>query len=191
MKKLSPYDLNLPTLAANKRYELDYVLDDAFFATIEQSLVLGANLNVHLVLDRTERLLTLTFHIVGTVRLNCDRSLDEFDQPLDVIEVLHIRFGDSHKELADDVLQITPDTQILPLAQHLYDYVITALPMKRLHPRYLAEDAAADAAAGDEADASPTRLIYSSSTDHGQDAADDAAATPPVDPRWAALRNLN
>lgn len=192
MKKLSPYDLNLPTLAANKRYELDYVLDDAFFATFEQSFVLGANLNVHLDVDRTERLLTLTFHIAGTVRLTCDRSLDEFDQPLDVTEVLHVRFGDSNKELADDVLQITPDTQILPLAQHLYDYVLTALPMKRLHPRYLAEDAAADAAAGDEADASPTRLIYSSSTDHDPGAADQGGDDePPIDPRWAALRNLN
>ena len=57
--------------------------------------------------------------ITGTVQLTCDRSLDEFDQPLDIREQLLVRFGDEAKELDDNVLQITPDTQSLPLAQHL------------------------------------------------------------------------
>ena len=189
VKKASPFDLNLPTLAPNRRHEFDYVLDDAFFAGFEQNLVHGGSLQVHLDLDRTDRLMTLTFHIRGTVRLSCDRSLDEFDHPLDFTETLHVRFGDTNQELADDILQITPDTQTISLTQHLFDYVATAIPMKKLHPRFVEADAAADAQAGQEAEASPTRLIYSASTDAGKDKGDDDE--PPTDPRWAALRNLN
>lgn len=189
MKKPAPYVLNLPGLTANKQYEFEYVLDDAFFAAREQTLVLGGQVVVQLLVDRTDRLLTLSFHLHGLVRLTCDRSLEEFDYPLDATETLHIRFGGETKELADDVLQITPETQVLPLDQHLYDYVVTALPMKKLHPRFVQADAEADAQAGPAADQSDTRLIYSAST--AADAADDDDDDAPADPRWAALRNLN
>lgn len=186
MKKLSPTDLNLPTLAPNRRHELDFVLDDAFFAQFDQAIILGGNLQAHLDLDRTDRLLTLAFQIDGTVRLVCDRSLDEFDQPISTHEMLHVRFGETNEELADDVLQITPDTQVLPLAEHLFGFVATAVPMKKLHPRFVEADAAADAAAGATADAD-VRLIYSVATDDGTDETDEQ----PGDPRWNALRNLN
>jgi uncharacterized protein len=186
VKKLSPYDLNLPTLTLNKRHSFDFALDDAFFAAFEQTLILGGNLVAHLDLDRTDRLMTLTFHLTGTVRLTCDRSLEEFDQPIDTTETLHVRFGETNEELADDILQITSDTQILPLAQHLFDYVATALPMKKLHPRFVEADAAADAEAGEAAEKVDVRLIYTASTSDSPDDEDD-----PADPRWNALRNLN
>lgn len=189
MKKLSPYDLNLPTLAPNRRHSFDFVLDDAFFAGFDQSTILGGQLTAHLDLDYTERLMTLEFALAGTVRVACDRSLDEFDQPITAHETLLVRFGDTTEELADDVLQITPDTQILPLAQHLFDFVATAVPMKKLHPRFVAADAAADAAAGDTAHAD-VRLIYSAATD--ADSANSADTDGfSADPRWNALRNLN
>ncbi len=187
MKKLSPYDLNLPTLAPNRRHEFDFTLDDAFFAGFEQTLILGGNLTAHLNLDRTERLMTLDFQIDGTVRIVCDRSLDEFDQPVSTEETLIVRFGETNEELDDNVLQIVPDTQVLPLSQHLFDFVATALPMKKLHPQFVEADAAADAAAGAAAETTDVRLIYTAATDAG--AADDAP--DPTDPRWNALRNLN
>ncbi len=189
MKKLSPYNINLPTLTPNKRHSFDFVLDDAFFAAFEQQLILGGNLAAHVDLDRTDRLMTLTFHLTGTVRLTCDRSLEDFDQPIETTESLHVRFGDTTEELADDVLQITSDTQILPLAQHFFDYVATALPMKKLHPRFVEADAAEDAAAGEAAEKADVRLIYTATTDDS--APDDDAADAPADPRWDALRNLN
>ncbi len=187
MKKSSPFDLNLPTLAPNRRHEFDFVLDDAFFAGFEQQLVLGGNLDVHVDLDRTDRLMKLEFQLRGTLRLTCDRSLEEFDQPITTTETLHVRFGETTEELADDVLQIAHDAQILPLGQILFDYAATAIPMKRLHPRFVAADTAADAAAGPAAEQTDVRLIYSAATDTPADADADA----PTDPRWQALRNLN
>ena len=189
MKKLSPYDLNLPTLALNRRHEFDFVLDDAFFAGFEQGIILGGDVAVHLDLDRTERLMTLDFQLDGTVRLVCDRSLDEFDETISSREMLHVRFGDTTEELDDTILQITPDTQVLPLAQYLFDFVATAVPMKKLHPRFVAADVAADAAAGEAAEKADVRLIYSVATD--ESATEEGADQTPTDPRWNVLRNLN
>jgi len=95
-----------------------------------------------------------------------------------VLNQVLVRFGDEAKELDDNVLQITPDTQVLPLAQHLYDYIGLALPMKKLHPRFQNEP-------DDQPDA-PTKHIFSTQRD--PDGPDD---DEPADPRWAALRNLN
>ena len=177
MKKESQYDLNLAKLAL-KTHHFEYELGADFFALFDQPLVEQGHLHAEVELLKTERLMTLNFHITGTVRLTCDRSLDEFDQPLDIQEQLLVRFGDEAKELDDNVLQITPETQTLPLAQHLYDYIGLALPMKKLHPRFQDE-------ADDNPDA-PTKLIFS--TRPADDAPDD---DEPADPRWAALRNLN
>ena len=177
VKKESQYDLNLAKLAL-KTHHFAFELGHEFFALFDQPLVEQGHLHAEVELLKTERLMTLNFHITGTVQLTCDRSLDEFDQPLDIREQLLVRFGDEAKELDDNVLQITPDTQSLPLAQHLYDYIGLALPMKKLHPRFQDE-------ADDNPDA-PTKLIFS--TRPADDAPDD---DEPADPRWAALRNLN
>ena len=177
MKKESIYDLNLARLTQPTQ-RLEFELGPAFFALFETPIVADGHLQADVDVLKTERLLTLNFHITGTVRLTCDRSLDEFDQPLDLHEQLLVRFGDEAKELNDDVLQITPDTQVLPLAQHLYDYIGLALPMKKLHPRFQNEE--------DTNPDAKTTLIFST-RDH--DEAPDA--DEPADPRWAALRNLN
>ena len=189
MKKLLPTDLNLPTLVPNRRHEVDFVLDDAFFAGFGQAIILGGRVTAHLDLDRTERLMTLDFQLDGTVRLMCDRSLDEFDEPISTHETLHVRFGETNEELDDTILQITPDTQVLPLAQYLFDFVATAVPMKKLHPRFIEADAAADAAAGEAAEKADVRLIYSVATDEAATA--DGPNEAPTDPRWNVLRNLN
>ena len=177
MKKESKYDLNLAKLAL-KTHHFEFELGPEFFALFDQPLVEQGDLHADVELIKTERLMTLNFHITGTVQLTCDRSLDEFAQPLDIEEQLLVRFGDEAKELDDNVLQITPETQTLPLAQHLYDYIGLALPMKKLHPRFQDE-------ADDNPDA-PTKHIFS--TRPADDAPDD---DEPADPRWAALRNLN
>ncbi|WP_192825281.1 hypothetical protein [Rufibacter sp. LB8] len=50
------------------------------------------------------------------------------------------RYGPEDLELDVNVLQIVPETQYINVAQHLYDYIGLALPMKKLHPRFVEED---------------------------------------------------
>lgn len=177
MKKDSRYDLNLVKLGPTTHH-FDYELGPDFFALFAPSLVEQGHLHAAVEATRTERLLTLHFHLTGSVRLTCDRSLDEFDHPLDIENQLLVRYGDEPKELDDDVLQVTPETLTLNIAQHLYDYIGLALPMKKLHPRFQNE-------ADDDPDAT-TKLIFSTRPP-GEGPDDDE----PADPRWAALKNLN
>lgn len=177
MKKDSQYDLNIAKLA-DKTHHFAFELDRAFFEQFDQELIPDGKVHADVTLTKTDRLLTLNFDLHGTVRQICDRSLDEYDQEVDAQEQLLVRYGDQNLELDDNVLQITPDTQTLPIAQHLFDYIGLALPMKKLHPRFQNEP--------DENPDAEAKLIFTTRQEGEDD--DDSDDT---DPRWNALRNLN
>ena len=179
MKKDPQFDLPIARLSL-KTHKFAFELGRAFFEQFDPTgeFIADGDLHANVTLIKTERVITIDSHITGTVRLTCDRSLDEYDHPLDVENKLLVRYSDEAKELDDDVLQITPDTLELNIAQHLYDYIGLALPMKKLHPRFQNE-------ADDDPDAT-TKLIFSTRP-VGEGPDDDE----PADPRWAALKNLN
>nr|WP_222619749.1 DUF177 domain-containing protein [Pontibacter sp. KCTC 32443] len=157
-------------------------MDDSFFDLFSGEIIHGGKLHADVELEKTETLLTLHFDIKGTVRLTCDRSLEEFDQPVDVQETFRMKFGPEDKELDEDLWQIASDTQQINVAQHLYDYIGLSLPMKKLHPRFLAEM---------DEDSDEDILIYSSKNTGDTDSGSDDDDDDDIDPRWDALKNLN
>jgi uncharacterized metal-binding protein YceD (DUF177 family) len=183
VKEIKKYDINLVKLG-NKSHSYEFELDDRFFELFEQELILGGNLKAEVVLHKSELLLQFDFHIKGTVRLTCDRSLEDFEHPLEVEQTLLVRYGPEDLELDVNVLQIVPETQYINIAQHLYDYIGLAIPMKKLHPRFVEEDQERE----DDPEAEGL-LIYSTGSE-GEDEEDDDDEDGPLDPRFAALKKL-
>ncbi|MBC5774966.1 DUF177 domain-containing protein [Pontibacter sp. KCTC 32443] len=181
MKKLKEYEINIAKLS-NKTHQYEFDMDDSFFDLFSGEIIHGGKLHADVELEKTETLLTLHFDIKGTVRLTCDRSLEEFDQPVDVQETFRMKFGPEDKELDEDLWQIASDTQQINVAQHLYDYIGLSLPMKKLHPRFLAEM---------DEDSDEDILIYSSKNTGDTDSGSDDDDDDDIDPRWDALKNLN
>lgn len=176
MKTLKKYDINIDKLS-NKKHVYEFDLDNAFFDIFEQNIIHGGNLKADVELDKTELLLTFNVHIKGEVRLTCDRSLEEFSHPIETEQTLLVKYGQEEAELDENVWQIQPGTQAFNIAQHLFDYVGLAVPMKKLCPRFLEEL---------DEDSDEDILIYSSG---GEEADDEDEET--VDPRWAALKKLS
>ncbi|WP_114783272.1 YceD family protein [Botryobacter ruber] len=184
MKKLRDYEIGIAKLS-NKKHYYEFEMDDSFFDLFGREIILGGNLLAKVELDKTESLLTFHFDIKGHVKLTCDRSLEEFDQPIDIQETFRMKFGPEDAEIDDDIWQIAYDTQQINVAQHLYDFVALSLPMKKLHPRFVEE-------LDEEEDNEQDILIYSSrnaAKDEGTGGDDDDDED--IDPRWDALRNLN
>lgn len=177
--KLHAYDINIVGLES-KRYEYDFTSDDAFFAALDQLLIRKGHVQTHVVLDKSETMIRLDFHIVGTVEQICDRSLDEYDERVDTQQMMLLKFGDHNEELSDEIELIERNTATVNVARYIFEFISLSLPMKRLHPRFREED--------ELDDGSGVKLIYSSGpvTDDGEN--DDQST---MDPRWAALRKLN
>lgn len=183
MNALRPYDINIAGLQT-KRYEYDFESDDAFFAALEQTIIEHGNVQTHLVLDKSETMIRLDFHIVGSVEQICDRSLDEYEQPVDTQQTMLLKFGDHNEELSDEIELIERNTQTINVARFIFEFLSLSLPMKRLHPRFRDED-------DEELDEdSPGRLVYQSDTGSTDDD-DETEPTETIDPRWAALRRLS
>ena len=85
---------------ADGRHEFDFVLDDAFFAGIEHSMVGRGNLAAHVVMEKTEYMLRFDFEISGTVEATCDVCLGTFDYPVSTAEELIVKFGSRAEENA-------------------------------------------------------------------------------------------
>lgn len=179
MKKLTDYDINLVKLK-DKKHEYDFDLKDDFFSLFDQTLVNGGDLIAHVELDKSPLLITLNINITGSVNLTCDRSLEEFDYPVNIKQNLLIKFGDEEIELDENVLQIPHDAQTLNMAQHLFDFIGLAIPMKKLHPRFEVDYS-------EEGDI----LIYSTGTSPDAEGETDTEKEASVDPRWDILKNLS
>jgi uncharacterized metal-binding protein YceD (DUF177 family) len=179
VKELQKYNISISSLE-DKSYEFDFESGDAFFEAMDQELVQSGSFNTHLVLTKSSSMVQLDFHILGSVELICDRSLDSFDEPIDIEEQLFLKFSDRAEELTDEIELILWETQQINIARYLFDFIALSLPMKKLHPRFRQEET-------DEDEEQEGKVVYRSEPVDP----DDETAGPPIDPRWEALRKLN
>lgn len=171
------YDINIYGLD-NRRYEFDFESGDGFFAALDQQLIKRGQCTTHVTLNKSETMIQLDFHIVGEVEQVCDRSLDEYNEPIEVANRMLLKFSDHNEELTDEIELIERNTATVNVARYIFDFISLSLPMKKLHPRFRDDEA-------DEDDESEVKLIYKSEPEP------DADGGPALDPRWEALRRLN
>jgi uncharacterized metal-binding protein YceD (DUF177 family) len=179
VKNLAHFDIDIYKLA-NKQYKYQYHIDKSFFEHFENSPLEKANLNVEVTLDKQDSLITALFDVNGTIELECDRSLEKFDRPVEIHERIIYQYGEAEQELSDDIVMITNNTQSINIAQYLYEFVNLSVPMRKIHPKYAEED-------------NPFvdgEIIFSSSTAESAEKNEEEGNDEPVDPRWNILKNL-
>lgn len=167
------YKVNIIGLS-QKAHQFDFELNDEFFGYYGQALLESGHFNATVVLDKRETMIEASFHIIGTARLICDRSLEPFDYPMDVNRMMMFKYGQEEKELSDEIVMITHDQVSLDLGQYMYELIGVELPMKRLHPKF----------GEDSLEESEIQLVYSSPKEENENEEDA------IDPRWEKLKKL-
>jgi uncharacterized protein len=157
-----------------KAHEFSYQLGKSFFDEFGKDLLEGGHFDARVVLDKHETFIEGRFHISGTAKLICDRSLEPFDFPLETEKKMMFKYGEAEEEMTDEIMVIPQDKATLNLGQFLYEYIALALPMKRIHPKYQEQEAEDD-------DETEGKIIYTSKEEKKDDA---------VDPRWEVLKKL-
>ena len=164
-------------------HEVDFPIGDAFFQQVEgNELLEKGNLTAWVKVDKGANLIELTFHIVGKVELVCDRSLETFEHPLDFTEKMIYKFGSEVKEIDESVMMITRDTPSINVAQLIYEFILLALPLKKIHPDYRNE-------LDEEDNELEGSLVYLDEA-FNEDSSEEKESTSPVDPRWEKLGKL-
>lgn len=171
MEKLKEFDIQIYKLS-NKLHEYEYSINNDFFSLFEGEIVESGQFSIKIELDKRENLIELNINFNGHLNLICDRSLKEFDKPVNIKRKLLYKYGEEEAELEDDVFVITKSTQSINPAHFIYETIALEVPLKKIHPDEELEDEESN------------EYIYI------DDSLDSEEEKEEIDPRWEALKNL-
>lgn len=117
MTEQNSYTLQLDTLELGEHH-YSFVLNDAFFHTIEKSELLGGDVTVEASLNLRETSFDLRLVVSGNVQVTCDRCLEPMDIPVEVEET-EWEWDEEPKEI--------------DLAWLAYELIIVNLPLVHSH----------------------------------------------------------
>lgn len=182
--KLDSYNIQLKTMEIGKS-EFEYHLDNEFFGMIGEEEIQKGDIKCKVTVSKTTKQSELNFELEGKVVVECDRCLEEMDQPIKTTGHLIVRFGKEFKDDGDDIVIIPEEQGFINISWFLYEFAALAIPIKHVHPyglcnknmsKKLSEHLAVDA---DDVD-----------NDFEIEDEDGSSNDGPTDPRWDALKKL-
>ena len=117
--------------------DFDWRADGTFFGRFDNSEILSAELSIGVHVEKAPRYIGVDCSVKGTVKVVCDRCLEDLTLPVDTAFKLSVKFGEESgsADAADrEIVMIPEGAAELDLSQFIYDYVCTSLPMHRVHP---------------------------------------------------------
>ena len=117
MLTLQPFVAQLRTLRTGTS-EFIWKAGREFFENYGDSGILDADITVTALVSNHGLTIGVKAAIAGSVTVPCDRCLENLAIPVDT------SFEETY----------TPESDVLDISQEVYDYVLTSLPMVRVHP---------------------------------------------------------
>jgi uncharacterized protein len=131
------YSVRLSGLSDGE-HDFSFDLNEEFFASLEtpdwKPEVEKGKVRADLVLEKKPGALALHFLMNGKVEVICDRCLVPFMKEIQVQRTVFVKFGDTPGEIGDDIMMIHRDDHEIEVGQFMYEFIVLALPLKRVHP---------------------------------------------------------
>ena len=129
------YILHFPTLD-NGLNRFNYSIREDFFDNLDELEFSNPKLDVYLEVKKSQSIFTLDFHIKGSLELQCDLSVERFDNFIDIKDRFIIKFSNFEKEY-DNIIILTNNCNSINLYDYIYDIILLSVPMKKVHPKVL------------------------------------------------------
>ena len=133
MKALKPYNIQFVGLKIGA-HKFDYDIDNSFFHHFEYDDFNAAKLKVDIHLEKKTTLLEFQFKVNGTVNVNCDLTNEPFNQNIEDQFNLIVKFGEAYNDTNEEILIIPHGEYQINVAQYIYELIILAVPVKKVHP---------------------------------------------------------
>lgn len=171
MGRFDKYNVDLKGMKASS-LDLEFDLDNAFFADIDGEEFQKGTVKAKVVVKKGRDIFDFSFALTGTVVVPCDRCLDDLEIEVDTVNTLRVKLGDSYADEGDIVI-IPEQEGDLNIAWYLYEFIVLALPMKRVH-----------------APGKCNHEMTGRLKKHSAEAVGDEGEEMQVDPRWAGLKDI-
>lgn len=179
--KFDSYNIQLKTMEVGTSV-FEYHLDNEFFGMIGEEEIQKGDIKCKVTVNKSTKQSELNFELNGKVVVECDRCLEEMDQPINTTGHLIVRFGKEFKDDGDDIVVVPEEQGFINISWFLYEFVALAIPIKHVHPFGLCNKNMSkklkEHLAVDPDDADETFDV------------EDEEIEAPTDPRWDALKNL-
>ncbi|ADV48656.1 protein of unknown function DUF177 [Cellulophaga algicola DSM 14237] len=116
------------------RHEFNFEIDNTFFESFEYDEFNNAAINLAVVLNRSSTMLALEINATGTVNVYCDVTNEPYDQPVEADLELLVKFGDEFNDDNDEILIIPHGDFEVDISQYVYEMIVLAVPLKKVHP---------------------------------------------------------
>lgn len=133
MKDLKEFDISFIGLK-DGIHQFDYKIEKEFFDFFEYEEFYNAEVHVALSFLKKPTMFELNFECKGWVEVSCDVTNEQFQQPIDTSIELIVNFGDEYNDENEELLIIPHSEFRLNVAQYIYEAIVLAVPIKRIHP---------------------------------------------------------
>ena len=157
-------------------HHFEYKIEQAFFEHFEYEDFNDVKVDVKVGLTKKTTLLELHFKVSGIVNINCDVTNEPFNQNIENEFDLVVKFGDEYNDENTDILIVPHGTYEINIQQYIYELIVLAVPIKRIHPGV--EDGTLESDILKKLEELSPRLKKNKETK------DD------IDPRWDSLKKL-
>jgi len=126
-------------------HSFDYEVCGEFFTSyFPETEIRDAAVQIHIDAERHATFLELDIQISGSIRVECDRCLDPCDVQLSDSQMLIFSSaGQQHHSEDDDVVvEVGEEVDHLVLDSYLYDFILLAIPFRRVHDELEADQSA-------------------------------------------------
>lgn len=118
----------------NGIHDMVFDVGDSFFAFFEEGEISQGQVKVSVRMTKSDRQMQFDFHLLGELKVLCDRCLDTFGQSIDAEFTLYGKYGEGNSEDELDVLWIPRGDNEIDLAGYIFEYIVLSLPISKVHP---------------------------------------------------------
>lgn len=136
MKKHKEFVIPFSGLKQGK-HEFDFEIDNTFFESFEYNEFNGAAINLLVLLNKSSTMLELEMTANGTVNVYCDVTNEPYDQAIEANLDLVVKFGDEFNDDNDEILILANGEFQVNISQYVYEMLVLAVPLKKVHPGVL------------------------------------------------------
>lgn len=196
------------------KHEFEYDITDSFFETFEYSMIQKGDVHINFVLDKKDTMMVGEFQLEGKVQTACGRCNDSIEIPIEGEFRLVYKFATEDEE-DETLVVIFPEEFEINVKKSLLEFMNVLLPSRTVHDEgecnqemldYLNEyivnpldeeeddsdsyrDDDEEYEDADDEDQDLDDEDYDDE-DNGEEEDDEQPDNGPIDPRWAALKNL-
>ena len=132
MDALISYNIPFSGLRAGI-HTFDFQADASFFAAIPDSPISDGLVNATLKFDKRNDMFIIDFDFSGNIQVTCDRCADDYAQTVKGKTQFFVKFAETPHE-TDEITYISYLDSHFNVAHFLYESIVLALPIRRIHP---------------------------------------------------------